>query len=101
MTTTVMTDDKRAIFEHCIGIIKDMTVDWDADATIGNDTDIIGDLGFVSVDIIQLIVAIETHFQRRDFSFDKLLMQEGRYVDALYVRDIVDFVHRHLDGHLA
>jgi len=96
--TTLESVDQDAILDECVGIIKDMTVDWDPNAKITGDTEVIAELGFVSVDIIQLVVALETRFQRRDFSFDRLLMQDGRYIDALYVRDIVDFVRRHLQA---
>jgi len=85
-------NDRGRILADVVAILKDMTVDWDADVgdAIGLDTDIIADLGFVSVDVIQLVVAIENCFKRRDLAFDRLLMRDGAYVSALFVRDVVD-----------
>src|SRR5262245_30940361 len=90
--------DRDGIFVEIVTILKEMTVDWDmavGDA-IELDTDIIADLGFVSVDVIQLIVAIESRFKRRDLAFDKLLMRDGAYVEALYVRDVIEHLHERL-----
>jgi len=99
----VTMDERVKICDDFIVILKEMMVDWgtDVDDNIGMETDVIGDLGFVSIDMIQLAVAIESHFQRRDFQFDKLLMRDGRYVDALYVRDIVSFLQSHLNSKTA
>jgi acyl carrier protein len=91
--------DRDGIFVEIVTILKEMTVDWDmavGDA-IELDTDIIADLGFVSVDVIQLIVAIESRFKRRDLAFDKLLMRDGAYVEALHVRDVIEHLHERLN----
>lgn len=91
--------DRDGIFVEIVTILKEMTVDWDmavGDA-IELDSDIIADLGFVSVDVIQLIVAIESRFKRRDLAFDKLLMRDGAYVEALYLRDVIEHLHERLN----
>lgn len=95
---TVFDNDR--ILGDFIGLLKDMTSDWDTGvgSEIGADTNIIGDLGFESIDIVQLAVAIEGHFKRRDFPFEQLLMEDGRYVDALYIKDVVRFLSAHLNG---
>lgn len=100
MMTATKANGRDEILTEIVGILKDMTVDWEIaiDGEVGLDTNIIGDLEFVSVDIIQLIVAIEGHFKRRDLAFDKLLMRDGAYVDALYVRDVVDHLHSRLNA---
>jgi acyl carrier protein len=92
--------DRDRIFTEVVAMLRDMTIDWDTDVGdgIGLDTNIIADLGFVSVDIIQLIVAIENSFKRRDLAFDRLLMRDGAYVDALSVRDVVDHLHARLNA---
>jgi len=80
-------------------ILKDMTSDWDIgyDGGIGPDTRLIADLEFESIDVVQLIVAIEERFQRRDLPFEKLLMKDGRYVDEILVSDAVNFLCQHLN----
>jgi acyl carrier protein len=75
-----------------------MTSDWDMEFTgpIGPDTKLIADLAFESIDVVQLIVQLETNFQRKDLPFEKLLMTDGRYRDDLAVREVVGFLHRYL-----
>ena len=66
--TGVAKFDRATILQALVGIVENMTNDWE----IGyggpprSETRLIGDLGFESVDIVQLVVAIEQHFDRRD-----------------------------------
>jgi hypothetical protein len=43
-------------------------------------------------------VAIESRFKRRNLAFDKLLMRDGAYVEALYVRDVIEHLHERLNA---
>lgn len=56
------------------------------------DTKLLADLGFESIDIIQLVVAIQEDIVRRKLSFDQLLMKNGRYVDDLSVGQIAEYL---------
>jgi len=80
-------------------ILTDMTRDWDTtfDGGISDQTRLIADLNFESIDVVQLITAIEEHYGRRDFAFEQLLMEGGRYVDEVTVGRIVEFLHRQLN----
>ncbi|MEC4982593.1 MAG: phosphopantetheine-binding protein [Oscillatoria sp. PMC 1068.18] len=49
------------------------------------------DLGFESLDIVNLVVAIEEKFQQK-LCFAQLLMKDGQYVDDLNVEQLVTFV---------
>jgi acyl carrier protein len=82
-----------------IDILKDMTLEWELDdiGEIGSETQIVEDLGFASVDVIQLVVAIEEHFQQK-LGFNELLMHGGQYVNDLSVTELVNFVSRKLQG---
>ena len=86
------------VYKEMVGIVTDMTSDWDTgfERKIDLETSLIADLGFESIDVVQLVVAIETHFQRRDFPFEELLMSDGRYVDELTIQNTVDFLEKHL-----
>lgn len=77
-----------------IALLEDFTLDWDTDfeGPIGRETKLLADLGFESIDIIQLVVAIQEEVLRRKLSFDKLLMKDGRYVDDLSVGQIADYL---------
>lgn len=81
-----------------IAILTDMTADWDLDfsGAIDAQTRLMADLAFESIDVVQLVVAIEAHVQRRHLHFEKLLMVDGRYVQELQVKDIADFLAQQL-----
>jgi len=85
-----MTESK--IQSELIELLKEITEDWEIDEIeILASTKIVEDLGFVSIDIIQLVVAIEEHFQQK-LGFNELLMNNGRYIDDLAVEEIAKFV---------
>ena len=86
------------IQKEMVLLLEDMTSDWDTafQGAVGPETRLIADLAFESIDVVQLIVAIEERFGRKDLPFVELVMQNGRYVDELRVADIVAFLARHL-----
>ena len=86
--------DRDTIFRDLVVILEDMTSDWETNLNGGitRESRLIADLGFESVDVVQLVVAIEEQFQRRDMPFEELLMDEGQYVEELTVGQIVDFL---------
>ena len=81
-------------------ILKDLTADWDSDfaGQIGPDTMLIADLDFESIDVVELVVSLEGRLQRKDLPFEKLLMQDGRYVEDMSVGQVVDFLHANLSA---
>ena len=91
---------EETVLQDLIKILKDMTSDWDLDLQggIGPETNLISDLGFESIDVVQFIVGVEEHFHRRDLPFEKLLMKDGRYVDDLHVKDAARFLCHHLNA---
>jgi acyl carrier protein len=80
-----------------LALLEDFTQDWDrsSDAPITRQTRLFADLGFESIDIIQLIVAMQEEVVQRKLPFDTLLMKEGRYVDDLSVGQIADYLAQH------
>ncbi len=86
-----------AIHDTMVDVVKNMTADWDTgfEGEIGMDTRLISDLSFESIDVVHLVVAIEKAFNRTDLPFENLLMADGRYVDDLTIRQIVDFLSKH------
>jgi acyl carrier protein len=89
-------EDQKKILADLIGILNDMTSDWDLDFSggINGDTRLVADLSFESVEIIQLMGAIEKHFQLKNFAAEELLMRDGRYVDDLSVSEIGEFLSK-------
>ncbi|MGH8516880.1 MAG: acyl carrier protein [Panacagrimonas sp.] len=82
--------------EQLAVLLRDFTQDWDSasDDPIARETRLFADLGFESIDIIQLIVAIQEEIVRRNVPFDTLMMKDGRYVDDLSVGQIADHLAR-------
>lgn len=80
--------------QKLIALLRDFTQDWDNefDGEMGRGTKLLGDLSFESIDIIQLIVAIQEDIVGAKLPFEKLLMREGRYVDDLSIGQIADFL---------
>jgi len=93
--------NKKDVLHELILILQDMTSDWDLEFSGGiqPQTGLICDLTFQSIDMVQLLVAIEERFKHRNLPFEKLLMTDGRYVDELRVQEVVDFLCEHLNTH--
>lgn len=83
-----------AVTQKLVALLQDFIQDWDVDPAGGitRDSRLLADLGFESIDVIQLVVAIEQDFGRGKLQFEQLLMVNGRYVDDLSVGQIADFV---------
>ncbi|EIT69882.1 MULTISPECIES: acyl carrier protein [Hydrocarboniphaga] len=75
-------------------LLQDFTQDWDNEfeGEMTRQTKLLADLGFESIDIIQLVVAIEEMVGKRKLPFNELLMRDGRYVDDLSIGQIADFL---------
>lgn len=85
-----------------IEIISSITQEWDDiehDEAINLESQLVEDLGFSSIDFIQLVVAIEEKYDRK-LGFHDLLMSKGQYVDDLKVNDLAEFVEARLSGRL-
>lgn len=91
---------KDAILHGVTDILQNMTSDWDLEfsGAIGPATRLIADLAFESIDVVEFVVAIQSHFMRPSLPFEELLMEEGRYVDDLCVAEVVDFLVRCLSN---
>jgi len=91
----LQTDD---VADKVLQVIHDMTSDWDLDLSspLGLNTQLIADLAFESIDVVQLVVSLEEAFNKRSIPFDKLLMVDGRYVEDLSVGEVVDFLRPHV-----
>lgn len=89
-----------AYFERLVTLLEDFTQDWDHEfaGVMSRDTRLLADLGFESIDIIQLVVAIQEELLKRKLSFDKLLMKDGRYVDDLSIGQIAEYLTANQGG---
>ena len=94
MSDTTVTPSRAQIEADLCAILTDMTTDWDLeyDQPINGETRLMADLAFESIDVVQLVVAIEGHFKKRKMHFEHLLMVDGRYVQELQVKQISAFL---------
>lgn len=92
-----MSTSKDTYIKQLIALLEDFTQDWDHEfeGRMNDDTRLLADLGFESIDIIQLVVAIEEDISKKKVPFDQLLMKDGRYVDDLTIGGIADFLIAH------
>jgi acyl carrier protein len=87
------------ILKKLTSILEDMTSDWELDYSGGiiPDTGLIGDLSFESIEIVQLMVAIEQQFDIKNLTSEKLLMRDGKYVPELTVSEIANFLNEEIN----
>ncbi|WP_292992917.1 acyl carrier protein [Nitrosomonas sp.] len=80
-----------------IMIVEDLVQDWELnlDEAISQETFLVNDLNFSSVDIIQLCVALEQNYERK-LEFHELLMEDGKYVGDLSIQQISIFLESKL-----
>lgn len=80
-----------------IALTLDLVQDWGLDLGdgISQTHRLVQDLEFASVDIIQLCVAIEQHYERK-LGFQKLLMVDGSYREDLSLGELSGFVAQRL-----
>jgi acyl carrier protein len=90
--------DRDSIVAEVLRIVQHMTSDWELESIdpIVPSTRLVADLAFESLDIVQLVVAIQESFHRRDLPFEHLLLVNGQYVDDLTLTQVVDFLMEHL-----
>jgi acyl carrier protein len=82
------TSSPELILSSVIATIESIVQDWDLEHPVNADTRLVADLGFESIDLIQMVAALEQDFSRPNFSFAELLIVDGRYVDDLTVGQI-------------
>jgi len=80
------------ILEKLIEAVEEITDDWDIEEEIGADSRLSADLGFSSVDVVQLFATISARFQRK-FRYDRLIVDENeQYRNELSIGEIASFL---------
>ena len=62
--------------------------DWEVEEPIRLKTRVVADLGFESIDLIQMIGALERAFRLPSSALVDMLVDQGRYVDDLSIEQI-------------
>ena len=86
--------DHDTIEKTVAATLADLVQDWDIEDPIGLSTKVVADLGFESIDLIQMVAALERAFKLKPGSLVEMLVEGGRYVDDLTVEEIVRRVER-------
>ena len=91
-------NSRQNIESGVIALLQEMVKDWDLelDEPISASTTIINDLGFESIDLVQLVVGVEQTFGVRGLPYEEVLMKDGAYVTEITVDELVDFLHQHI-----
>ena len=92
--------DLASYHQDMLAIIDDLRQDFDTDTDgdITPESRISADLSFDSLDVVHMISAIESKYNKTDFMFEKLLMDGGQYVQDLTIDQIAKFVKAQIEG---
>ncbi|PZO56948.1 MAG: hypothetical protein DCF15_07855 [Phormidesmis priestleyi] len=93
----VATDNVQAldVQTKIIALIQALAQDYDLDEPIEPTTALVADLGFASLDFVQLVVDIEAAFNRK-LGFQALLVEAGSYIEDIQVGALTTFVQQQL-----
>jgi acyl carrier protein len=85
---------RERILAEVVRVLRDVTADWERALGEGltADTWLVDDLSFESIDVVQLVTALEAHYGRPDLEFQDVLVKDGKYVEDLRIGDLVDFL---------
>ena len=81
--------DRATISKTVVATLESLVQDWDIEEPIHQATRVVADLGFESIDLIQMVAALERAFKLKGGSLVAMLVADGRYVDDLTVDQIV------------
>jgi acyl carrier protein len=88
-------DIEEAVIRLITKLMEDLG--YDLDEPIVPDAAFVRDLGFASLDFVQMIVLIEESFGQK-LGFQALLLKDGTYVKDLKVGELVSFISRQLEA---
>ena len=89
--------ERSAVLATVIMTLGELIQDLDIEEPIGPDTRVVADLGFESIDLIQMVAALEQAFRPRRISLVDMLVVDGRYRDDLRVTDIAEAIQMRIN----
>jgi len=88
---------REQIFKDLVALFDELRDDWEYSGEITEQTSLLNDLEFESIDAVALGAAVEERYQC-SFPFPEFLAELGeRDVQDLLMGDLVDFVYRNLE----
>ena len=81
--------------EYVLGTLLELSRDWDYSKPVSLDSLLFTELGLESLDAVVLVTKIHEHYGKQ-MPFAELLAELGRVQRDLSVRELVEFVDKHL-----
>jgi acyl carrier protein len=92
-----MTPTLNEIIEMAISSVNDITRSWSLDVTTLPETKLVDELGFSSMEFIDLLATLETRLQQK-LQYERLIMtDQGTYRQELTVKELCTFIHETFD----
>ena len=90
-----LTDIKNTILEIVEGIVVENNFEFEE--SIQPNIRLVEDLGFASINFVELVVLIEERLGQK-LGFHDLLMQQGQYIQDLYIQELIEFIDQKLNS---
>ena len=85
------------VISDVLGLLDQLSDDWEYSGEITAETGLLTDLGFESLELVVLGVSIQEHYSEQ-IPFEEMLSDIGkRKLPDIYIGDLVDFIHKHLE----
>lgn len=84
---------REEILTLVLSVLNTIVEEWgeDVDSAFNEQTLLVEDVGFASIDFVQFVVAIEEGLGQK-IGFQDMLMVDGNYVEDLSVENVVDYI---------
>ena len=84
------------VLSDVLGLLDELSNDWEYEGTVTPETGLLTDMGFESLELVVLGVAIQEQY-KQTIPFPEFLADLGeRKVDDIFVKDLVQFIYQHV-----
>jgi acyl carrier protein len=91
-------ESKQGVYDTIFGILDKLADDWEYTEEITPETNLIGDLGLESIDIVVLATSIQNHYQK-PLPFAQFFAEIGqRKIRDVCIDEFADFIHQNLNS---
>lgn len=89
------------VLSDVLGLLDELSNDWEYEGTVTPDTGLLTDMGFESLELVVLGVSIQEQY-KLTIPFPEFLAELGeRKADDIFVKDLVRFIHHHVGDAVA
>jgi acyl carrier protein len=92
-----MKPSQEEIINTTCNFVTHIAEEWNQEAKVNADTLLVADMGFTSMDTLDLLSSLEIEFQCK-LLYEQLVMQDGEYRQDLSISELARFVHESFDG---